>query len=149
MTDDSPTTSVSGDGRNRSKPVLRGVIGVMERDGAYLMVKRAPGLVMGGTWCFPGGHLERGENARMAVCRELEEELGIKVEAVERLGSLRLLRWRHARYILAVWRVRHVEGAFNLNEDEVANMRWARPGDVINMSPGLESNLEVLAMLGH
>jgi 8-oxo-dGTP diphosphatase len=149
MTDDLPETSVSGDGKRGSKPVLRGVIGVLERDGAYLMVKRAPALVMGGTWCFPGGHLERGENARMAVCREFEEELGVKVEAVERLGSIRLIRWRHARYILAVWRVRHVEGAFHPNEDEITSMHWARPSDVRTMSPGLESNLEVLTMLGH
>jgi len=134
---------------NSSKrPLLRGVIGVLERDGAYLMIRRAPGLVKGNTWCFPGGHLERGENARLAVCRELREELGIIVEPVERLGSLRVLNWRTARYILAVWRVRHVRGDFLLKEDEIAQTRWVRPEDVKHMSPGLPSNLEVLEMLG-
>jgi 8-oxo-dGTP diphosphatase len=137
-----------GDPGSPARPLLRGVIGVLERDGAYLMIRRAPGVVRGGTWCFPGGHLEPAENARRAVCRELQEELGIVVEPVERLGSLRVLNWRTARYILAVWRVRHVRGDFLPKKDEIARTRWVRPEDVKHLSPGLPSNLEVLEMLG-
>ena len=115
----------------------------------YLMIRRAPGVVRGNTWCFPGGHLEPGENARLAVCRELQEELGIIVEPLERLKPLRILRGWDTRYILAVWRVRQVGGEFALKQDEIAEARWVRPDEIKDMLPGLESNLEVLRLLAH
>jgi 8-oxo-dGTP diphosphatase len=44
----------------------------------------------GGSWCcanrtsqqwtFPGGSVQPGENARVAACRELAEEVGLRVE---------------------------------------------------------------------
>ena len=43
---------------------------------------RSEGRLHAGEWCFPGGRLEPSETSRDAVCRELEEELGIRVEAL-------------------------------------------------------------------
>ena len=49
--------------------------------GRVLIQQRPPGKPMAGLWEFPGGKVEPGELPEQALCRELEEELGIAVDA--------------------------------------------------------------------
>lgn len=123
--------------------VRRGVIGILERDGKLLLVRRAPGVARPGCWCFPGGHIERGENSRVAIQRELKEELDILVDPLDRLRSVRV----GMKYVLAVWRVRHLAGRIRPAPAEISECRWATPAQARMLSPGLPSNDEVLAML--
>ncbi len=125
--------------------VRRGVIGILRKGSDLLVIRRAEGIAKGGCWCFPGGHVERGETPRRAVQRELAEELGIAVEPIERRGSVRVSDSNH---ILAVWTVRHVGGRFRLAHHEIAEMRWLSPAGIRSIQPNLPSNKEVLAMLG-
>ena len=53
----------------------------MRPDGHVLLAQRPAGKPYEGWWEFPGGKFEPGENAEVAVTRELEEELGIRVLA--------------------------------------------------------------------
>ena len=46
-----------------------------------LLQQRAPGRAMAGLWEFPGGKVESHELPEAALARELEEELGIRVES--------------------------------------------------------------------
>jgi len=126
--------------------VGRGAIGIIEREGRYLLIRRAAGLARAGCWCLPGGHIEPGETSRDAVSRELAEELGLVVEPFERLGSVRTRTTR--RYILAVWRVRIVTGEMLINEDEIAAVAWLDADEIRQLSPALASNLDVLKLLG-
>jgi ADP-ribose pyrophosphatase YjhB (NUDIX family) len=61
-----------------SRASLRHVVvhAVVERDGALLLVKRAPNLSEGGKWGLPGGFLDRDERLVDGVLRELREETG-------------------------------------------------------------------------
>lgn len=72
--------------------VLRVVAGALiEADGRVLMHRRRIGSVHGGLWEFPGGKIELGENPDEALIRELEEELGVRVDsaAVQPVGFAR------------------------------------------------------------
>lgn len=60
-----------------------GVHIVLERAGRVLLMRRAGTGFFDGMWSLPGGHVEEGESLRMAACRELAEELGLKVEPEE------------------------------------------------------------------
>ncbi|MEA3030811.1 MAG: 8-oxo-dGTP diphosphatase [Sphingomonadales bacterium] len=48
-----------------------------------LLQQRAPGRSMAGLWEFPGGKVEKDELPEAALVRELREELGIEVAAVD------------------------------------------------------------------
>ena len=57
------------------------VAAVIEREGRILIGQRTEEQSHPLKWEFPGGKVESGETPRMAVVRELEEELGIQVES--------------------------------------------------------------------
>ena len=63
-------------------PTWLPVVALALRDsgGRVLLQQRLPHKHHGGLWEFPGGKVETGENPRVALVREIAEELGIKME---------------------------------------------------------------------
>jgi len=59
-------------------PVLEVAAGIILSQNKFLAAKRPSGKPMAGFWEFPGGKIRKGESPFDALCRELEEELGIK-----------------------------------------------------------------------
>jgi len=65
-----------------SKPVvLVTAVALIDADGRVLLAQRPAGKPMAGLWEFPGGKVHDGETPERALIRELDEELGIDVEA--------------------------------------------------------------------
>lgn len=52
---------------------------VVEREGAFLLTRRAEHTHLAGLWEFPGGKCEAGETLDECLRRELLEELGARV----------------------------------------------------------------------
>lgn len=50
-------------------------------DGHVLMQQRRLGGTHGGLWEFPGGKIEPGESPESALVREIDEELGLVLDA--------------------------------------------------------------------
>jgi 8-oxo-dGTP diphosphatase len=61
-------------------PSIHVVAAVIERGGLVLIGQRKLGGRHPLKWEFPGGKVEPGEDARAALARELQEELGIVAE---------------------------------------------------------------------
>ena len=64
------------------------VVAAVLRDtrGRILLTRRTEGRDLAGRWEFPGGKREPGETPEQALVREIDEELGIRIEAIgERL----------------------------------------------------------------
>lgn len=85
------------------------------RDGAILLGERGKGA-MAGRWSLPGGHVEPGETARDAACREVREETGVVCEVlglvdlnevIQRDGAGGDVSWH---YVIAVYFGRWVSG---------------------------------------
>ena len=57
------------------------VAAILERDGQILIGQRMAEQSHPLKWEFPGGKVEPGETPEQALIRELDEELGIRVEA--------------------------------------------------------------------
>jgi len=63
-----------------TKKQIEVVGAVIIRDGLVLCAQRGPHGALGGRWEFPGGKIESGETPRDALIREIDEELGCKVD---------------------------------------------------------------------
>lgn len=64
-----------------SPTVLVVAAALVDVDGRVLIAQRPEGKAMAGLWEFPGGKVELGESPETALIRELNEELGIDVQA--------------------------------------------------------------------
>jgi mutator protein MutT len=82
---------------------------VTDGAGRVLIAQRPPGKHLAGGWEFPGGKLERGEDRRAGLARELHEELGITISTPRPL-----IRVRHTYdfggVLIDMWVVRRYRG---------------------------------------
>jgi mutator protein MutT len=63
-------------------------VGVVEKEGRYLITQRKFNDHLGGIWEFPGGKIKQGESDQDCVVRELKEELGIEVKVGQHLDTI-------------------------------------------------------------
>jgi 8-oxo-dGTP diphosphatase len=103
------------------------VAAVIRDQGKILIAQRAVDAHQGGLWEFPGGKCEAGETGAMALCRELEEELGI------RAGTYRpLIKITHdypdKSVCLDVWEVSAFSGQAYGREGQPVH--WVAPSEL-------------------
>ena len=123
---------------------LRVVAAVLvDRQGQVLIAQRPPGKWQAGRWEFPGGKLEPGETEAAAVRRELAEELGIRVDAAERLADI-THDYPDRRVAIGLWLVLRHEGE-PVGLDGQA-LRWVTP-DSLETCDLLEADLPMLPAL--
>jgi 8-oxo-dGTP diphosphatase len=67
----------------------RVVAALIVKDGKVLVCQRTRHQTMPLKWEFPGGKIERGEQPRDALRRELDEELGIEARIGEEVARIR------------------------------------------------------------
>ena len=82
-----PRTPLPTPKRQRPK-VIEVSAGLIFREGKLLITQRRPDDHLGGLWEFPGGKREKKESFEACLERELMEELGIVVKALELLDSV-------------------------------------------------------------
>ena len=110
-------------------------VGVLiDAQARFLLTSRPAGKVYAGYWEFPGGKLEPGESVAQALRRELHEELGITIAAVEP-WRVELVDYAHALVRLHFCRVYEWSGKFEMRERQA--MAWqSLPVQVTPVLPG-------------
>lgn len=103
---------------------------IMDGMGRVLMQRRRPGAQHGGLWEFPGGKVEPGESPESALCREIQEELGLAVEPASLMpagfaSSVTLPESRDHSLVILLYICRHWQGnPLCLDGEEIA---WFDP----------------------
>lgn len=125
-------------------PFLHIAVGVLRApDGRVLIAKRLPDKPGAGKWEFPGGKREDGEAVGAALARELDEELGIRVEKTRPL-----LRFSHdysdRRVLLDLHEITDWRGEPHGREGQ--ELAWCRPENLFDYDL-LEANAPVVAAL--
>ena len=130
---------VDGEGQEPRIPVDVAVGVLINAQGEFLLTSRPEGKVYAGYWEFPGGKLEAGESVEAALRRELIEEIGIEIGAVQP-WKVELMDYPHARVRLHFCKVFDWRGVFEMREQQT--MAWqALP---VRVAPVLPGTLPVL-----
>lgn len=120
------------------------VAAVIERpDGSFLLAQRPNGKVYAGYWEFPGGKVEAGEQLEDALARELDEELGIRVQRTFPWIT-RVHTYPHATVNLHFLRVTRWQGEPHPREGQ--SLSWQYQSS-LSVSPMLPANAPVLKAL--
>lgn len=119
---------------------------LVDADGRVLVQQRAAGRAMAGLWEFPGGKIERGESAEMALVRELKEELGISTEtaclAPAGFGTAPIEDGRQLLLLLYVCR----KWSGIPKALDAAALRWVRPLELHDL-PMPPADLPLIGLL--
>lgn len=86
------------------------------------------------TWDVPGGHIEAGETSRIALCRELGEELGITPIRIGPAWTIELPDLAEGPARLDLFVVDQWEGKITLCGDEHVALRWFKPSEAAALS---------------
>ncbi len=71
------------------RPHYRAAVGIVWNKDKLLISKRKSEGLLGGLWEFPGGKMKHGETAKECVEREVEEEVGVQVDAAHSVGVIK------------------------------------------------------------
>jgi 8-oxo-dGTP diphosphatase len=101
-------------------------VALVDADGRVLIAQRPPGKTLGGLWEFPGGKLEPGERPEDGLIRELDEELGVAVQAAC-LAPLTFASHTYAdtHLLMPLYVCRRWEGTPQPREGQA--LKWVRP----------------------
>lgn len=109
-----------------------------DAQGRLLLVKRANPPAQG-LWSIPGGRVEPGESAEVAVVREVLEETGLVVRIVREVGTVFRDAPSGGRYVIRDFLVEPESRVEPVAGDDAADVRFAAVGDLSadELSPGL------------
>jgi len=103
-------------------------VGLVTDDaGRVLMQRRPENVMLGGLWEFPGGKVESGETPAEACAREIEEELGVRVEVGSPVATVDHA-YSHLRVTIHAFRCRILSGTPRTVTGEP--MRWLAPDEM-------------------
>lgn len=131
--------------KSTEKKRIEVAVGILLRGDEFLLGSRPQGKPYAGYWEFPGGKIEAGETVEQALKRELEEELGVSIDA----ASVEVWRvtehdYPHGLVRLNWCKVRSWSGEFEMREGQ--QVAWQNlPPTVEPILPGAFPVLEVLA----
>ena len=112
-------------------------------DGSVLLGQRAPDTFYPGYWEFPGGKVEPGETPRDALIRELDEELGMRVDAAYPWITREHV-YEHAHVSLHFFEVSAWRG--EIHDRVHSALSWQQAG-AMDVGPMLPANGPILKAL--
>ncbi len=106
--------------------VLVAAVALLDPDNRVLLARRPPGKPLAGLWEFPGGKVAPGESPEAALCRELQEELGIDVsDSCLAPFTFASHRYPEFQLLMPLYLCRRWNGTVTPREGQ--ELTWVRP----------------------
>lgn len=102
---------------------------ILNKKKCILIARRKAEKMLGGKWEFPGGKVEKNEDHRLALERELLEELGIQTKTRDFIGS-NSHSYGHTTINLNAYLSEYVDGVFQLSDHD--KIEWVEIKDLTN-----------------
>ncbi|QRN03883.1 8-oxo-dGTP diphosphatase MutT [Legionella sp. MW5194] len=117
---------------------------IVDKNQRILITRRPAHASHGGMWEFPGGKLEEGEAAEQALCREIDEEVGIQINKSTCLGEINH-QYPHRTVTLVVFLVDEFTGLATCREKQMG-LCWV-PFEQLSDYSFPEANYKIVQLL--
>ncbi|OGY61157.1 MAG: hypothetical protein A3F99_00085 [Candidatus Colwellbacteria bacterium RIFCSPLOWO2_12_FULL_43_11] len=105
------------------RPKTSGVKCLIEQNGKFLMIRNTYGEKH---WTLPGGGIKKGESPERAALREVEEEVGILLSSVRKIGEYRSNREYKADTIHCFYATAN-SPKISIDKGEILEAAWFTP----------------------
>ena len=105
-------------------PQFNIAVGVVFKNSSVLITRRKPDGLLGGLWEFPGGKIQKDEEAKDACIREIKEETNLSVGVDSHLDRIKHA-YTHFKIIMDVFCCSYLSGKVKLNGP--VDHRWIKP----------------------
>ena len=112
---------------SRRVPTFHIAAGIVRKNGKLLITRRKLNGLLGGLWEFPGGKLEKGEEASLACIREIKEETGLAVRIESHLTTVHHA-YTHFKIKMDVYDCLYISGRIRLKGP--MDFKWIRLKDM-------------------
>ncbi len=118
------------------------VVAIIQRSDAFLFVKRSDYTEVGsGYWCPVSGRIEKNETQEEALKREVREEVGLEVVAVEKVCEILSA---DNLFVLHYWKTEIVAGEARICSREATAMKWGTIEEMRRLQPTFEEDVRIL-----
>lgn len=117
---------------------------IIHHEGKYLITRRKATAPYPLLWEFPGGKLEKNEDPRDCVVRELKEELDIEIE-VQGLHDAIYHRYPEKPVLVLAYCCRWIGGI--ITDLDVSEHRWVLPNELA-LYDFLPADIPLIEQLG-
>jgi len=129
---------------DQSKLHIVAIVGIVEKNGKVLLLKRAPHeIAFPNQYTLPGGKLERGSNVTETLKREMEEEAGIKIgDPIIYICDRTFVRPDDIHVVSFTYRCPYLSGEVKISKD-FTDYIWAAKEDLgkLDVIDGVKQNL--------
>ncbi|WP_156850934.1 8-oxo-dGTP diphosphatase MutT [Bartonella refiksaydamii] len=131
--------------RMKSSLLLVVACALLDQDRRVLLTERPQGKSLAGLWEFPGGKIEKGETPEASLVRELEEELGVHVQASNLLPlTFASHSYKTFHLLMPLYLCYHYEGIAQGREGQ--NLKWVFIDD-LNKYPMPDADKPLVQLL--
>lgn len=109
--------------------IIKVVCGIIYKDNKILLCRRKQNKSLGGYWEFPGGKVEVGENFENALCRELLEEIGMRVNVNDYFAS-NIYKYEKVTIDLIAYKCDFIDASYNMTDHDA--YEWINENELIN-----------------
>ena len=121
---------------------IHAVVAIIQRSNAFLLVKRSDYTEAGsGYWCPVSGRIEKNETQEDALKREVMEEVGLEVVAVEKVCEIPSA---DNMFVLHYWRTEIIAGEARICSHEATDIKWVTIEEMKRLQPTFEEDVRIL-----
>jgi len=121
------------------------VVAIIQKEETFLFIKRSDYIdIAVGYWCPVSGRVEENETQVEALEREVMEEVGLSVKALEKVCEIPS---HNNQFTLHFWTTEIISGEASITSNEATDFRWVTLEQMKKLDPVFEEDIRVFEKL--
>jgi len=121
------------------------VVAIIQKEETFLFIKRSDYIdIAVGYWCPVSGRVEENETQVEALEREVMEEVGLSVKALEKVCEIPS---HNNQFTLHFWTTEIISGEASITSNEATDFRWVTLEQMKKLDPVFDEDIQVFEKL--